>query len=100
MLVRVSPAATVDAMTGLGKIPIQIKNGNKPWSGVTVGHAAEESGPDCAATPAAGTEVPMRALKARDTVPEATLEVVAMVLCLDEIATRPAVRADAIIDRS
>jgi hypothetical protein len=73
-------------MTGLGKIPIQINNGSKPWSGVTVGHVADESVPVCAAAPAAGNEVPMRVLKARDTVPRATLEVLAIVICLGEIA--------------
>jgi hypothetical protein len=72
-------------MTGLGKIPIQIKNGSNPWSGVTVGHGADESAPACAEL-AAGNEVPMRALKARDAVPRATLEVLAIVICLGEIA--------------
>src|ERR1700676_5283920 len=59
ILVVVSLAAIVDAMTGRGKIPIQIKNGSRPWSGVTVGQVAGESGPACAAAPAAGNEVPM-----------------------------------------
>jgi hypothetical protein len=74
-------------MTGRGKIPIHIKNGSRPWSGVTVGQAAEESAPACASAPAAGNEVPMRALKARDAVPRVTPEVLAMVICLGEIAT-------------
>jgi len=62
-------------MTGLGRIPIQIKNGSKPWSGITVGQVAEESAAACAAAVAAGQALPTKALKASDTVPNATLEV-------------------------
>src|SRR5882762_648614 len=72
MLVLVSLAAIVDAMTGLGKIPIQIKNGSRPWSGVTVGQTAEASAVDRAPALATGQALPMNALKARDAVPNAT----------------------------
>jgi len=71
----VSLAAIVDAMTGLGRIPIQIKNGSKPWSGIAVGQVAEESAAACAAAVAAGQALPTKALKAIDAVPNATLEV-------------------------
>jgi len=60
-------------MTGLGKIPIQIKNGSKPWSGVTVEQAAAVSAAAPAPALAAGQTLPMNALKARDAVPNATL---------------------------
>src|SRR5258707_1780628 len=71
MLVLVSLAAIVDAMTGLGKIPIQIKNGSRPWSGVTVGQTVEASAAARAPALATGQALPMNALKARDAVPNA-----------------------------
>src|SRR6267154_5991905 len=58
-LVLVSLAATVDAMTGRGKIPIQIKNGSRPWSGVTVGQTVEASAAAGAAAAAPGKVLPM-----------------------------------------
>jgi len=75
MLVLVSLAAIVDAMTGLGKIPIQIKNGSRPWSGVTVGQTSEISAAARAPALGAGHTLPMNALKARDAVPNATTAV-------------------------
>jgi hypothetical protein len=72
MLVLVSLAAIVDAMTGLGRIPIRNKNGINPYIGVTVGQASEVSAAARAPAPAAGQTPPMNAHKTRDTVPNAT----------------------------
>src|ERR1700733_11540171 len=66
MLVPVLLAATVVAMTGFGRIPLQNKNGIKPCSGATVGHAAKES---------AAARAAINALKARNAAANATLEV-------------------------
>jgi hypothetical protein len=86
ILVLVSLAAIVDAMTGLGRIPVQIKNGSIPWSGVTDGQIDEESAAACAAK---------KTLKARVAVPHATLAEFVISICLCEIATgdRPPVDA-------
>jgi len=65
-------------MTGLGKIPVQIKNGSIPWSGVIVGQVAKGSAAACAAK---------KTLKARAAVPSATLAVFVISRCLCEIAT-------------
>jgi hypothetical protein len=77
MLVLVSLAAIVDAMTGLGKIPIQIKNGSRPCSGVTVGQTAEASAAAGAAAAAPGKVLPMNELKASVAMPGAMFGIMA-----------------------
>jgi hypothetical protein len=87
MLVLVLLAATVVAMTGLGRIPLQNRNGNKPCIGATVGHVAKES---------AAARAAINTLKARNAVANATLEVFVIFIPPCEIAT--ANRAAQIID--
>jgi hypothetical protein len=57
-------------MTGFGRIPDQNRNGIKPWSGATVGQTEE----------AAAARAATNALKARNAVANATLEVLVIVI--------------------
>jgi hypothetical protein len=82
MLVPVLLAATVVAMTGFGRIPLQNRNGITPWSGATVGQVAKES---------AAARAAINALKARNTVADATLEVLVIFL-----PPMPSLRANSI----
>jgi hypothetical protein len=58
-------------MTGRGRMPIQIKNGSRPWSGVTVGQTSEAAD---AAAAAPGKLLPMNELKASVASPGAKFE--------------------------
>jgi hypothetical protein len=73
MLVLVSLAAIVVAMTGFGRIPAQNRKGIKPWRGATVGQGTEEFAAACAA---------INALEARNAVANRTLEVFVIVIPL------------------
>ena len=55
MLVLESLGAIVDAITGLGRMPSQIRIGRRPWSGVKVGHGTEGFSSACAAKLGAAT---------------------------------------------
>src|ERR1700734_3502100 len=52
ILVLVSPAAIVEAITGLGNTPSHIKTGKSPCSGVKVGHGSDARAGTCAASSA------------------------------------------------
>jgi hypothetical protein len=89
MLVPVLLAATVVAMTGFGRIPVQNRNGIKPWSGATVGQVAKES---------AAARAAINTLKARNTVADATLEVLVISYPLCHRGGPNDPRVDAIVD--